>query len=117
MVGRGLWEGDGTPLEVTRDTSTLEAFLEQSSGELDRVLGPLALFRGFSEPFLMEGLDLRQIDEDVRRLTNYWGRGARLTFGVNEFNGIDKFATSIALVSLCVGVVAEVALSMNESIC
>lgn len=56
-----------TPFEVSGDASALESLTSETVSKLDGIISPLALDMSLFEPFLMEGLDLWQVYEDVLR--------------------------------------------------
>lgn len=64
----------------------------------------------------MNGLNLREVNEYVLRLTHHRLSLAKLAFGVEKLDSVEELAASIALVTLGVREVAEVALTKHEAI-
>jgi len=62
----------GAPLEISGDTASLQALLQERGSKLDWVCSPLTLFGSLFIPFLMMRLDLGQVDENVLWLPDLW---------------------------------------------
>ncbi len=61
-------------------------------------------------------MDLGKVNKDVLRLANLGGRLAATTLWLDKFNSVDEFATAVALISLCIVIMAHWALTSDESV-
>jgi len=71
---------------------------------------------GLLDPFLELRLDLREVNEDMGCLAKLWGAVASRAPGVYKLWGVDELSAAIALVTLCIVVMAHGALSTDVSI-
>ena len=81
-----------------------------------RILRPPSSHGLLTDPLIQIALNFRQIDENVGGRAKFGVRSTRVTFWGDQIDGIEKFFTSIALISSRVGVGTQRTGDFNETI-
>ena len=116
LVLVSLQRDGNTPLQVSGDTTVLQALLQPGLGDNAGVPGPVTLLNSGVSPFLDLRLELVEQDVDVFRLAADGGSAVKLAAGVDEIKGIKEVTALVTLVSTGIVVVAAGAFTLHEAI-
>lgn len=106
----------GAPLQVTGNTSRLEALLQPRICDVNTVRRPCTLLARLCRPFLDLCLELVQQQVNVFCLSCDGCCAIELAARFLQIQRIKKMSTLVALVSSCILVTAQRALSLDEAI-
>jgi hypothetical protein len=104
------------PLQVAGDTSGLETFLQPRVCDVDTVGRPCTLLARLCRPLLNLCLQLVQKQINVFCLSCDGSCAIKLAAGLLQLQRVEQMATLVALVSSCILVGAQRALSLDKAV-